>query len=443
MGDKAAESEPRAPSFASEIRKFIRHADAIGNVMRGMIYAVASVTKEKIKGLREFEDEHCEVGEDEQGVRTVNVPSFILKEYNKKVRQYDQFALSERLMPMSVLVSLISQYDAFLGRLMRTIYLRKPELLNASDRKISFEELEQFSSIDAAREYMLEKEIESLLRSSHSEQFRWMEKKFELHLTKDLTVWPAFIEITERRNLFVHTDGVVSSQYISVCRNNNVTLPDQCKEGESLWVSPNYFETAHAAVFEIGIKLSHVLWRKLFPTEKEKVDSSLNEVAYALIDHGSYSLAITLLDFAHEAFKGMDESHKLRLTVNRAQAQKWAGNQEACNRIMKAVQWNTKSDDFRLANAVLSDDWKEARRIMERIGKSEIVSQDQYRDWPLFQEFRKTEVFQEGYLSIFGQEFRATSVTKKLDNADIAGKDDALEAVPLSSGGAAVPTEFH
>src|SRR5690606_26404612 len=114
--------------------------------------------------------------------------------------------------PRSLLVSLVSHFDAYVGRLIRAIYLRKPELLNSSERKLSFEELVRYDSIEAVREFVIEKEVESVLRGSHVEQFRWMERTYDVPLTKGLDSWPLFVELMERRNLFVHTDGIVSSQ---------------------------------------------------------------------------------------------------------------------------------------------------------------------------------------------------------------------------------------
>ncbi len=56
------------------------------------------------------------------------------------------------------MISLISQYDAFLGRLIRTLFLIKPESLSMSEKNISFAQLQTFESIEDAKEYILEKE---------------------------------------------------------------------------------------------------------------------------------------------------------------------------------------------------------------------------------------------------------------------------------------------
>ena len=89
--------------------------------------------------------------------------------------------------------------------------------------------LSKFASIDAAREYVLEKEVEPSFDQATLSNLSGWRIHFKLPLTKDLEIWPAFMEITERRNLFVHTDGMVSSQYMTVCKLHKCTLDESIK----------------------------------------------------------------------------------------------------------------------------------------------------------------------------------------------------------------------
>ncbi|WP_180102580.1 hypothetical protein [Acinetobacter sp. YH12126] len=129
-----------------------------------------------------------------------------------KKRKQAQLALE--ILPQSFLVTFVSEYDSFLGQLNTFILKNKPELLKAEQKTISFEELSTLNSIEEAREKIINQEVENLLRESHSKQFDWMESKYNLTLTTGLESWPVFIELTERRNLFVHCNGVVSEQYL-------------------------------------------------------------------------------------------------------------------------------------------------------------------------------------------------------------------------------------
>ena len=106
------------------------------------------------------------------------------------------------VLPGSLFVSLIGHYDHYLGRLLHCLLTLRPELLNATDRQLTFSQLAKFESIEDARSYVLEKEIETVLRKSHVEQFDWMEKRFSIQLRENLATWPRFVEVTQRRNLF-------------------------------------------------------------------------------------------------------------------------------------------------------------------------------------------------------------------------------------------------
>lgn len=408
----AADPEKKKPTFGQEIDLFTKHVDAIGDVLLLLVFALHDVAKVTQEKLTLFETEKCEVSEI-NGERSIKVPNNSFREWKRLARTYEHYALSRTLLPRSLLISLLAQYDAYLGRLLRAVFVRKPEILNGSDKKISFETLSQFASLEAAREHILEKEVEAILRSSHSDQFKWMEKSFDLPLTKDLQSWPTFVELTERRNLFVHTDGVVSSQYIAVCKLHKCSLDESVKEGERLHIPQPYFQVANECIYEIGVKLGHVLWRKLFPEERAEADSNFIRLTFELIDHGKYDLAIRLLDFACNDFKKYaNEANQLTLVVNRAQAYKWKGDDERCKKIMRAVDWTAKNDQFRLADAVLAEDWDKASKVMKRIGREGTVDQVDYRDWPLFQSFRKHETFLSAYEVIFGEAFSAKSEVK-------------------------------
>lgn len=397
--------------FSGEIEAFIKHVDSINELAFVLVLAVQNVTKSELEKLHKFEGENCEIVETEEE-RNVKIPSTSFRKWKKLKHSYERFELARSLLPRSLLVSLISQYDAYLGRLLRAIFVNRPEILNGSDRKISLENLSQFSSIESAREYLLEKEVEGILRLSHTEQFKWMERTFDLPLTKGLNLWPTFVELTERRNLFVHTDGMASSQYMAVCKLHKCSIGN-VKEGERLDVSQDYFEISHQCMYEIGVKLGHVLWRKLFPNERDAADASLISIGYELIDNGDYELAIRILDFScTEIKKFSNEARQFTLIVNRAQAYKWHGDDEKCRHILSSIDWSAKGNSFKLANAVLTEDWGNAAGLMKIVGATGSVRKADYQDWPLFKDFRKQKVFLETFRQVFGENFEITSESK-------------------------------
>jgi hypothetical protein len=263
----------------------------------------------------------------------------------------------------------------------------------------------EFTSIAEARECILEKEVESVIRKSHAEQFQWMENKFAVPLRKDLDSWPKFIELTERRNLFVHTGGIVSSQYLKVCQEHGVVFSTTPTIGNELGLAPAYFKEAVDIVFEIGVKLAHVLWRKLKPDEIKEADKNLNSIAYEPLLEENYKLAKVLFDFAAVTLKkyANDEARRV-FVVNRALAYKWGGEDDKGRKIIEAEDWSATGGKFSLAEAVILENYPAALKIMRGIGKNqEEVPNVAYREWPLFKEFRKTIEFQQTFQEIVGE----------------------------------------
>ena len=144
----------------------------------------------------------------------------------KEIERITAISLSIGRLPNLFLLGLISAYDAFFSGLIRVVFLTRPELLSSSEKNISFRDLVELGSVDEARERIIEKEIETIMRSSHADQLSWLEKQLKIRLRKDLDIWPDFIEVCERRNLITHTDGIVSSQYITACREHGYEVAE-------------------------------------------------------------------------------------------------------------------------------------------------------------------------------------------------------------------------
>ena len=284
----------------------------------------------------------------------------------------------------------------------------KPEILSSSEKCISLAQLSTFESISGATDYLVEKEVESVLRLSHSEQFKYLEGRLNIPFNKDLMCWPTFIEVTERRNLFVHTDGKVSTQYLTNCRDQGVKLDSGVKVGSKLLVEQKYFETALDCVLEIGVKLAHVVWRKLQPDDRELADKALNGVAYELICNEEYAHAIEIHRFGTEVIKTHStEGILLFMRLNKAQAHKWGCEEERCSEIINSIDWTAKDSPLKLARSVLLDDFGQAADVMRAIGNANPdVGKTEYSEWPIFKEFRKSTEFVEAYHEVFDEDFK-------------------------------------
>ncbi len=131
------------------------------------------------------------------------------------------------------------------------------------------------------------------------------------------------------------------------------------------------------------------------------------------------TLAKTLLDFATEVPKEFSsESYRLRFVVNRIQAYKWSGDTERALQLLRGEDFTALADEFRLAGAVLRDDFEEAIRIVRRIGADGPIKLGDYREWPLFRALRTTADFRTAISEIFQNRWTTCRYHQRLQKQD-------------------------
>jgi hypothetical protein len=412
MGRKNQKSKDKKPgnqiAITQVIDRFMRSIEGLSASLPIVISTMGLECEKHGKVLNDFFKKYAEKNEtdgEKKYVLKLNTTNY--QRFKTISTDLHRLILSLDIIPKNYIVSLISIYDAFLGDLIRCLYRLKPDILNASEKNISYTRLIEFKNIEDAKQYIIEKEVEELLRKSHVEQFDWLQNKFDIKLKEGLSIWPTFVELTQRRNLFAHCDGIVSQQYLDVCKVNRVKL-DKCRPGNRLSVSPTYFDEAFRCLFEVGVKLSHVLWRKLRPDQIEEADKHLgSDIIYHLLCLEQYDLAKISSDFAINVLKKYSDDSRRRIyIINAAIAYKFSGDNLVAKQILDKEDWSASDNVFKLCVAILKDEFKIAPDLMKKIGTNNVwLDKQSYVDWPVFKEFRSSGYFLKAYKEVFGEDF--------------------------------------
>ena len=368
--------------------------------------------------LKKEVDKYGKVSQKKDGKKSY---SFLIQNARNALDIIDELqkiSISRETLPTMFLLTLVSQYDAFLAGLLKALFKIKPGLMSTSEKQLSFSEISGFKSIAEIKNSIIEHEVEGILRQSHAKQFEILGKKFDITLNSGLDCWPDFIEITERRNLFAHTNGIVSRQYVSICKKNGVPVEKLPTVGEKLSFNPQYFIHASNVFYEISVKLAHVLWRKILPDELELSDNHYNGICYDLIRARNYDIAIKLLDFICDVEKNhSNENNLLYMKFNRCNAHRLAGQHARCIELLNAIDTTALGIEFRLVEAVLRNDFDLAGKLMRKIGaRHEVVRQRSYSEWPIFEGFRESKQFFGAYEKIYKEPF---TVTPSFNSDDI------------------------
>lgn len=396
----------------NNLHKLLSHLDSINDTLPMVMLQLSPHQKKANEEFQKFFKENVEEIEEEDGEKSISVPYEKSKVFDQLSKNALISNLANKVLPESLFVSLISQYDSFTNNLLKILFELRPEYINNSERELNFSQLVEFNSIEDAREYIIEKEVETVLRKSHSEQFDYLEKKLGIPLRKNLPVWQTFVEITQRRNLFVHCDGIVSNQYLKVCKEGKCDT-GKIKVGQRLNISTKYFNQAYECIYELASKLTHTIWRKLLKEDIKKADLKLNSICFDLLNNNQLRLANVLLDFAVKQDKHYNDSSKNMFIVNKALSLYLNSKGEEANNIMQGKDWSASSDDFKLANFVITEEYDKVYALMRKIGSDGEVDRENYRSWPLFFKLRGVDEFKSTYKEIFGVEYKSMEIPKR------------------------------
>lgn len=361
------------------------------------------------KKVEAFFKEHGQVitQDGQEGIRMSMEHGLVVE---KMISNLDNTVLAFEMVGSNAVIGMVCKYDGYLGELTKQLFIDKPEMLNGSEKEFRVSDILSYSDIEELKEALIEKEIETLLRKNHIEQLQWLEGKLKMDLRK-FRLLPNFVEIMERRNLLVHSNGVVSRQYMSECKKYGVVIPEDVGPGKALNTELDYVHEAFSVLFQVGVMLGFVLWYKMRPEEGKSILDSLSEASYELINNGDYSLACGLIDFSLSNRvweKDINNAQRLVFQLNMALSFHLRNRQDECERIVKSLDMTAAEPVYHLASAILLNDYDKAYQMMDMIGKDDQMRVF-YKTWPLFKRIRKETSFVDKFKAIYDEEYECNT----------------------------------
>lgn len=411
------------------LTRFLKEISALNSTLPMQMIMIRARKKVNLDRLKEisidFREEEIE-GELHYKYK-INLEKY--DEHQKIDSELEMADIAFKIIPRNFVVSMISQYDAFLGELIRIIFYNNDNLIRNSEKEVKIEDLFTYQSIDEIKLKIIDKEVDSILRDEHCEQLYTIEKRIskllgkEFKLTSKFPTLPKFIELTQRRNLFVHTNGMVTPQYL--LNKTKFKFESEGQEiNDELGANPKYCKNAFKILYEVAVKLTHVLWRNLYASELEESDDSINVIIYDLLKKGENDLAIIVSEFATTpSWKHTNEKIRKYILINKLIALNKKGESDKVKQIIDSEDWSV-GEEFGLARLILLKKYDKAKVKLIEIGpNSKIFTQDAYKYFVLFDEFRSTEQFKEAYEEVFKEQFLIENETteetqNKLKNGD-------------------------
>ena len=307
------------PSIATALDRFLHKCEDIKSAVQ-LVEAADKIRSETFQALA------AEIKEASTLLAAKDNKSvFGLKKLWKALTKFNHLIKSKEstVIENSLFLGLFSAFDAFMGKLVTTIYCKRPELYASLTRTITIPEILHHKSFEHLKNSILRDEIESLRRKSYADQFKELENTFGVKL-RLFEAWPKFVECSQRRNLITHCDGEVNEQYLEACDREGHLFESRPEIGKRLTLGSNYFLSACDLVAEVAVKLAHTLWRKLFPDELEEADKELGIIGYDCLVAENYRLAQVYGLFAKNQKNISSDINRRIFIINYAIALKFA-----------------------------------------------------------------------------------------------------------------------
>jgi len=293
---------------------------------------------------------------------------------------------------------------------MKEIAVRNPDAIFGKDKSLPVRESVKFDSMEELKEFVINDEIDKAQRENFESQINWIIAKSNMDdFTTNYSEWPNMLELFERRNLFVHANGVVNDYYLKASVKHKFPDAKDRTLGDELHAGPKYFRGSVHRVIHFGAMLLQVVWRKMAPDETELADDAIGDLGYELIIRGQYELAVRILEFAKNLRNVSDDARKRTNVINLANAYKLSKDDAASLKVLQSMDWTAVATKFKISVAAVKGDVDEVVELIKKIGSQGDVDAQEYQEWPVFYSVREDPRFSETFTSVFGVEYVPSS----------------------------------
>ncbi len=379
----------------------------------------SELTKEQLDEVNEIISDYDIVdgGENKSIIYRLNPKrDFSKYEMDPKTARAEAMALAEQPMILkeSMIIMLLIKYEDAIAELFRFLLEAHPEAYLA-EKSIKYSELISFEGgLEEIKEKLINKEVEEFMWKSLQDWYRSFKTKYKVDFHFGPGDLECFTEIYYRRNLIVHTQGVVNETY----KKNIVN--SQAKIGDVLGVDAHYLDNAFSVSKRI---LIGTVWglRKV-ADDSDALNSFLFLYGYDCLKREEWDISKYVYDLLLRE-DNQSEADRICEKVNLWLSIKNIEGIAAIEKEVNKLDISAMSLKFHVAKYALLDDYNMVTACLKEGIKGEVNVQE-IKEWPLLARYRETEQY-----SLFAEQHKALFESNGYGSDDVTddGSDDILE----------------
>lgn len=314
----------------------------------------------------------------------------------------------------SMLVTLWSDFEAFVAELLRLLASTQPDPLVPSTKQVTLQEVVDHGSVDALVQHLASEWIDSLFRDTFD---TWIMKLCTAYAL-DVPVWTDQLrESYFRRNVVVHAGASANSVYI---KNTSELMVEAVEPDARLTVDREYLTVVADELAAVAFALAITAAAKFDKANVEKYEGEFTNLCYILlIESRPGAVRIIGERFRHERFK--TQGAKEIMKVNYLLACRDLGQLSQCRKEINEWDVSALDEMFKIAKLILQEDYDKALGRVAKLRESNKLQERLWTTWPLFRDLRAFE--KERQAQVDGQQSDSSS--------DMLETDDDPEEGPV------------
>ncbi|MNC14777.1 hypothetical protein D3C75_625650 [compost metagenome] len=283
---------------------------------------------------------------------------------------------------------MVIYFEMFVASIIKHRLVRYPKAADIENKTLTFDDIRKLGSFENAEQYLIEQVIETLLRDKYLEWINYIKTNMKLKLDRISPLNDKVIEIIQRRNLFVHNEGIVNNIYLS---NINSELKSEVVLGEKLKITPEYIDKSISTIRHVGVIIGLEYWRMMEKESDERV-TYIGDIGMELMLSQEWELAKDIYQF-NLLEKSIDSVSKTVSQINYWLCMKRLGNFNEIKNEVESSDFFDKTRDFQVCYAALVGDTERMYNEIPKAIKTEELTVEALMSWPIFTEYRNDEKF--------------------------------------------------
>ncbi|WP_342410609.1 hypothetical protein [Paenibacillus sp. FSL R10-2778] len=288
----------------------------------------------------------------------------------------------------STLISLVIYFEMLIGTIIKHRLVKHPKASDIDNKVLTIEEIRKLGSFENAEQYLIEQDVETLIRKKYLDWIDYFKTNMKLKLDNIAPLNDKVIEIIQRRNLFVHNEGIVNNIYLS---NINTQVFSEGALGEKLSISLQYIDESIDTIRHIGVLIGLEYWRMMEKESSERI-RFINNKGMDFMLGNEWELTRDIYRF-NLFEKSINSKSKTVAQINYWLSMKRLGKFSEIEKELKSSDFSDKTREFQICYYAILGNTEEMFRIIPKGLEFNEITIDDLIDWPVFDEYRDDERF--------------------------------------------------